>query len=346
MADNNQMKEILAKLDEGVNSLYDSAKYAEYLSVMSRFHNYSLRNTMLIFMQSPEASRVAGYNSWKNNFNRQVKKGERGIRILAPVSFKDVRETVVIDPVSKQPVLDENGVALTETKERVGARFKPVSVFDISQTVGDPLPELAEPLTGDVERYELFMDALRAVSPLPIVFERLPPDTDGICYMGDRIAIREGMSEVQTVSAVIHEMAHAKVHDAASLEAGGQPKTKRVEEIEAESISYTVCQKYGVETGANSFGYLAGWSRDNNNKELKASLETIRKAAAELIDGIDAQYRTLAGERGIDLTIVIPDMEREATAPEMQLEGAAAASPAASAIEADELGAEQNYKEL
>ena len=320
MADNNQMKEILAKLDEGVKSLFDSGKYAEYLSVMSRFHNYSTRNTLLIYAQNPNAHRVAGYNSWINNFKRHVKRGEHGIKILAPIAFKDVKETVKLDPESKQPILDEDGNALMETRERVGARFKTVSVFDISQTEGEPLPELAETLTGSVERYELFMDALRAVSPLPIGFEQMPSDTDGICYMGDRIAIREGMSEIQSIAAVIHEMAHAKLHDGNSLDAEGKPKTKRVEEVEAESVSYVVCQKFGVETGANAFGYVGSWSKNEDTKELQASLDTIRKAAAELIDGIEEKYRELAKERGIDLTVSIPAKEQEPTAPEMSLD--------------------------
>jgi antirestriction protein ArdC len=302
MADNNQMKEILAKLDEGVKSLFESDKYAEYLSVMSRFHNYSTRNTLLIYTQNPDARRVAGYSSWKNNFNRQVKKGEHGIKILAPIAVKAVQESEKLDPVTKQPILDEHGNAMTETVERTFARFKAVSVFDIGQTEGDPLPELAETLTGDVERYELFMDALRAVSPLPIVFEQMPPDTDGVCHFGDRIAIREGMSEIQTVSAVIHEMAHAKLHDRDSLDADGKTKPRRVEETEAESVSYVVCQKFKIDTGANSFGYLGSWAKTEETKELQASLDTIRKAAAELIDGIEENYRALAKERGIDLT--------------------------------------------
>jgi len=178
--------------------------------------------------------------------------------------------------------------------------------FDVSQTVGDPLPELAETLNGDVARYELFMDSLRAASALPIVFEALPPDTDGTCRFGDRISIRDGMSEIQTVSAVIHEMTHAKLHDIEALRLAGEnaePKDRRTEEIEAESVSYAICQYYGIETGVNSFGYLAEWSRGREMKELNASLDTIRKTAAELIDGIDCHYQALAKGRGIDLTV-------------------------------------------
>ena len=181
MADNEKMREILEKLDEGVKSLFESDKYAEYLSVISRFHNYSTRNTILIFTQKPDAQRVAGYQSWKNNFKRQVKKGEHGIRILAPIPFAENKEFEKFDPDTKQPILDENGQPVMETLTRMGARFKSVSVFDISQTDGEPLPELVETLTGDVERYELFMDALRRVSPLPIFIEPMPEDTDGRC---------------------------------------------------------------------------------------------------------------------------------------------------------------------
>jgi hypothetical protein len=311
MANDNQMQDILAKLDEGVKSLFESDKYAEYLSVMSRFHNYSTRNTLLIFAQKPDAQRIAGYNSWKNNFNRQVKRGEHGIKILAPIPFNETKEFEKLDPDTKQPILDEHGQPVMETLMRMGARFKTVSVFDIGQTVGDPLPELAEPLTGDVARYELFMDALRAVSPLPIVFENLPPDVDGICRFGDKISIREGMSQTQTVAAVIHELAHAKFHDRQTLDLEGNPKSKRLEETEAESIAFVTAAKYGVETGANSFGYISLWQRDTEAKELQASLDIIRKSAGELIDAIDERYQALAKERGIDLSVVADELGEE-----------------------------------
>ncbi|GHU88162.1 hypothetical protein FACS1894202_03790 [Clostridia bacterium] len=312
MANDNQMQDILAKLDEGVKSLFESDKYAEYLSVMSRFHNYSTRNTLLIFAQKPDSQRIAGYNSWKNNFNRQVKRGEHGIKILAPIPFNETKEFEKLDPDTKQPILDDRGQPVMETLMRMGARFKTVSVFDIAQTTGDPLPELAEPLTGDVERYELFMDALRAVSPLPIVFENLPSDVDGICHFGDRIAIREGMSQTQTVAAVIHELAHAKFHDRQTLDLEGKPKSKRLEETEAESIAFVVAAKYSVEIGANSFGYISSWQRDTEAKELQASLDTIRKAAGELINAIDERYQALAKERGIDLSVVTDELGEEA----------------------------------
>ncbi|MDR1060325.1 MAG: ssDNA-binding domain-containing protein [Clostridiales bacterium] len=302
MAGTPQVREITAKLEQGVKDLFESEKHAAYLKTMSRFHNYSTRNTVLIHMQFPNAKRVHGYAAWKKDFKRQVKKGERGIRILAPIPHSETKEFEKLDPATRRPVLDENGQPVMETLARLGASFKSVAVFDISQTEGEPLPELAEPLEGDVERYGLFMDALRAASPLPIVFESLPPDSDGACHFGDRIAIRAGMSQIQTVSAAIHEICHAKLDDPArAADSGGHPKDRRAEECIAESVSFTVCSAWGIETGANSFGYIADWSKGRDLKELKASLDTIRKTAAELIGGIERQYRALAKERGIDL---------------------------------------------
>ena len=305
MADANAVKEITAKLESGVMELFESEKYANYLQTMSRFHKYSTRNTLLIHLQMPDATRVAGYNAWKNKFNRQVKKGEKGIRIFAPMPFVVKEELEKLDPVTKQPIIGEDGQPVMEEYVKMqSARFKIVPVFDVSQTDGEPLPELAETLTGDVARYELFMDSLRAVSPLPVSFEDLPPDTDGTCYFGEKIAIRNGMSEIQTVSAVIHEITHAKLHDLQIVTDNGEKvKDRRTEEVEAESISFAVAQYYGIDTGANSFGYIAEWSKGRELKELNASLDTIRKTAAELIDGIDEQYRALAKERGIDLTV-------------------------------------------
>jgi hypothetical protein len=312
MADVSAVKEITDKLENGMKDLFESDKYAAYLRTMSRFHRYSTRNTLLIHLQMPTATRCAGYNDWKNKFKRQVKKGEHGIRIFAPVPFVVKEELAKLDPVTKQPIIGENGQPVMEEYIKMqSARFKIVPVFDVSQTEGEPLPELVESLTGDVARYELFMDALRNLSPLPIAFEDLPSDTDGICHFGDRISIRNGMSEIQTVSAVIHELTHAKLHDLQVVkENGDEPKDRRTEEIEAESVSYAVCQYYGIETGANSFGYLAEWSKTRELKELNASLDTIRKTAAELLDGIDERYRALAKERGIDLSAPVSAAEQ------------------------------------
>jgi hypothetical protein len=268
---------------------------------MSRFHNYSTRNTLLIHMQYPNASKVASYLSWKNNFNRQVNKGEHGIKIFAPVPHNETKEFEKLDPATNRPIIGDDGQPIMETLQRTGVSFKTVSVFAYEQTSGEPLPELIEPLSGDVERYELFMDALRRVSPLPIVFEDLPPDTDGTCHFGEKISIRNGMSQVQTVSAVIHEITHATIHDR-ELNPDFEQKDRRTIEIEAESCSYAVAAYYKIETGANSFGYIAEFSRGREMKELQASLDVIRKTTAGLIDSIDKEYRALANERGIDLT--------------------------------------------
>jgi hypothetical protein len=304
------VKDITAKLEQGVKALFDSEKYAEYLRCMSRFHNYSSRNVMLIYAQHPGATHLAGFQAWRRNWGRQVKKGEHGIKILAPVPFNETKEFEKLDPVTKQPILDENGQPVMETLMRMGAGFRPVTIFDVSQTEGDPLPELAEALTGDVERYELFMDALRAVSPLPIVFEDLPPDKDGVCRFGNNIAIRDGMSQTQTVSAVIHEIAHAKLHDR-ELNPENANDTRREKEVTAESISYCVCQRYSIETGANSFGYVGEWLSGKEMKELNASLDVIRKTASELIESIDESCRALAKERGIDLSVVTDELGAE-----------------------------------
>jgi len=218
MADSTQAKEITAKLEQGMQKLFNSEAYADYLRTMSRFHKYSTRNTLLIHMQKPDAFLVGGFNFWKTNFNRHVMKGEKAIKILAPIPLKITKELDKIDPVTQRPIIDENGKPLREEIEIKTARFKTVNVFDVSQTAGEPLPSLVQDLTGNVAQYEAFIEALRAVSPLPIVFEPLPEDTDGQCIFGEKIIIREGMNEVQTISTVIHEIVHAKIH----VTAGGR----------------------------------------------------------------------------------------------------------------------------
>lgn len=304
MASASAVKDITNRLESGIQELFESDKYAAYLQTMSRFHRYSTRNTLLIHMQRPDATQVAGFRAWQDKFKRQVKKGEKSIKIFAPTPFVTTKEMEKIDPVTQRPIIGDDGNPVREQVEIRLARFRVASVFDVSQTEGEPLPTLAENISGNVSRYELFMDALRAVSPLPISFDDLPEDTDGICHYGDRISIRNGMSEVQTVAAVIHEITHAKLHSLQFVrESGEEAKDRRTEEVEAESVSYSVAQYYGIDTGANSFGYIAEWSRGRELKELNTSLDTIRKATAELIDGIDEQYRTLAKERGIDLSI-------------------------------------------
>lgn len=301
----NQVKEITDRLEQGVKDLFTGEKYLLYLQTMSRFHRYSTRNTVLIYMQKPDATLVAGYQAWQSKFGRYVKRGEAGIKILAPTPFTIKKEQQKLDPDTRYPILGSDGLPVTEEVEVRIARFKVIPVFDVSQTDGKPLPSLAEDLTGNVKHYELFLDALRAVSPLPIRFEPLEPGTDGICRMGDRISIRTGMSEIQTVSAVIHEITHAKLHDLERLQQEDEtskPKDRRTEEVEAESVSYAVCQYYGIETAANSFGYLANWSKTRELKELNASLDIIRKTSAELIDSIDENFRMLTKEHGIDIT--------------------------------------------
>ena len=298
-------KELTEKLQTGMQELYDSDKYKAYLKSMAQFHHYSPKNIMLIHMQMPDATRVASFKHWNEKFNRNVKKGEKGLYIYAPTSEKVPEKKMMekLDPDTGVPLLDENGKVIMEemTELTRGVRFKLVPVFDISQTYGEPLPELVENITGKVNHYDTFMDALKAVSPLPVEFEALPEAQDGYCRYGEKIGIRENMSETQTISALVHEINHAILHDKSSLPDNVKPKSKTVIEIEAESISYVVCQYFGIETSPNSFGYLAEYgSRDMS--ELNASLDTIRKEANNLIIRIDDAFESLCNERGIDLT--------------------------------------------
>ena len=393
-----RLREITDGIEQGIKELFESEKYMRYLSVMSRFHRYSVNNTMLIYMQKPDATLVAGYNRWKDQFERHVKKGEHGITIIAPTPYKKKIEEQKLDPDTKAPILDQDGKIITEEKEIEIPMFRPVKVFDVSQTDGKPLPELASSLSGTVENYDVFMEALRRSSPVPITIEAMPDDTDGYFYIDNpRISVRFGMSEVQMVSASVHEIAHSKLHnrkkiqiandeqyqeielfdkpglfsngriarddlpegvycydlrgsdddpgDPVSVEekvlvnhagsvllteplelpetgylmlteeeglnfTGGfstlaqflqeQKKDRRTEEVEAESISYAVCQYFGIETGENSFGYIASWSQGKELKELRNSLEIINKTACELISDIERHYKEICKERGID----------------------------------------------
>ena len=306
-----RLQQITAGIEQGIKELFESEKYMRYLSVMSRFHRYSVNNTMLIYMQKPDATLVAGYNKWKNQFERHVKRGEHGITIIAPTPFKKKIEEQKLDPDTKAPMLDAEGKVIMEEREVEIPMFRPVKVFDVSQTDGKPLPELASSLSGSVQNYEIFMEALRRSAPVPLSVEPMATNMDGY-FSPDRqsIAIREGMSEVQTVSAAVHEIAHSKLHNYAKAQeeaarAGDKepPKKKdrNTEEVEAESISYAVCQYYGIQTGENSFGYIANWSQGKELPELRASLETINKAAGELIADIDRHYKVICRERGIDL---------------------------------------------
>ena len=355
-----RLQEITAGIEQGIKELFESEKYMRYLSVMSKFHRYSVNNTMLIYMQRPDATLVAGFNKWKNQFERHVKKGEHGITIIAPTPYKKKIEEMKRDPDTHAPILDADGKAVMEEKEIEIPMFRPVKVFDVSQTDGKPLPELASSLSGTVPHYEAFMEALRRSAPVPIEFEPMAENMDGY-FSSDqqRIAIREGMSEVQTVSAAVHETAHSKLHDPKKYEAeptwkivmvseGGTKhdfrldfateaeaeqaaaeegwryvdenrfewrleveedltavkqaaKNRNTEEVEAESISYAVCQYFGIQTGENSFGYIASWSKDKELKELRASLETINKTSCELINDIERNYKEICKERGIEL---------------------------------------------
>ena len=393
-----RLREITDGIEQGIKELFESEKYMRYLSVMSRFHRYSVNNTMLIYMQKPDATLVAGYNKWKDQFERHVKKGEHGITIIAPTPYKKKIEEQKLDPDTKAPILDKDGKIVTEEKEIEIPMFRPVKVFDVSQTDGKPLPELASSLSGNVPNYEAFMEALRRSAPVPITFEAMAADTDGYFSTDhQKIAIRQGMSEVQTVSATVHEIAHSKLHNQKKIQiandeqyqeielfdklglfsngriardnlpegvycydlrgsdydpgdpvcveervvvnhagsvlmtepleltedgrlmlteekglnfTGGfstlsqflqkQRKDRHTEEVEAESISYAVCKYFGIETGENSFGYIASWSQGKELKELRASLETINKTSGTLISDIERHYKEICKERGID----------------------------------------------
>ena len=306
-----RLQEITAGIEQGIKELFESEKYRRYLSVMSKFHRYSVNNTMLIYMQKPDATLVAGYNKWQQ-FERHVKRGEHGITIIAPTPYKKKIEEQKLDPDTHAPILDADGKAVVEEKEIEIPMFRPVKVFDLSQTDGKPLPELASALSGTVPHYEAFLEAMRRSAPVPIEFEPMADDIDGYFSPDQqRIAIREGMSEVQTVSTIVHETAHSKLHDydkaqeEAARAGNKEPpneKDRNTKEVEAESISYAVCQYFGIQTGENSFGYIASWSHGKELPELRASLETINKTSCELITDIERHYKEICKERGIDLT--------------------------------------------
>ena len=366
-----QVREITDKLEQGIKELFESERFKEYLRTMSKFYHYSFSNTLLIAMQKPEATYVAGYTSWQRNFDRQVMKGEKGIKILAPAPYKAKEEREKIDPSTQKPVLDADGNPVTETVEIMRPAFKVVSVFDISQTDGKELPDIiVDELSGSVENYAAFFEALKQESPVPISFEDIPGGAKGyFSPVENRIAIQEGMSEIQTIKTAIHEIAHAKLHSidrpepeptwkivmisdggtkrdflsgfASEAEANAAAehegwrfvdenrfewrleveedtsavqdmrKDRHTKEVEAESVAYTVCQRYGIETSDYSFGYIAGWSSDKETKELKGSLETIRKTAAEMIDSIDAKLKVLLAEKSQEQTQETPEPVNE-----------------------------------
>lgn len=328
-----RIKEITAGIEKGIQELFESDRYRNYLTTMSRFHRYSLNNVMLIHAQKPDATLVAGFDKWKNSFGRHVKKGEKGIQILAPTPYKIKQEEQKLDPDTKLPLLDENGEPVTEEKEVTIPMFKVVSVFDVSQTDGRPLPQISSTLTGDVAEYEVFLEALHRTSPVPISFQAMEPGMDGyFAPKKQEIFLREGMSQAQTICAAVHEIAHSKLHDyehMTELADDGETilvpgeKSRNTEEVEAESVSYAVCQYFGIETAENSFGYIAAWSQGKELKELRASLETINKTSSELITGIEKHYREICKERGIQA-----ETQEQETSPEVSLpESAPEATP-------------------
>lgn len=289
-----QIKEITDKLEQGLQDLFSSEKYAEYLKVMASFYDYSASNTLLIYMQRPDASHVAGFNDWKTKYHRHVKRDEHGIKILAPCPYKQHVEREQAGP---------DGKPVTVTEEVTRAAFKYVTVFDVSQTEGEPLPELGvNELTGDVEHYPDFFEALKQVSPFPVGFEAITSGAKGYCnYAEQRIAINEGMAEVQNVKTAIHEITHATLHNYYAEKEREVPpekrKDQRTREVEAESVAFTVCQHYGIDTSDYSFGYIAGWSSDKQTRELKASLGTIRNTAASLIASIDEKFQEIVAAK-------------------------------------------------
>ena len=314
-----KLKEVTDSLEQGITELFDSERYREYLRVMSKFHNYSFNNTLLIAMQKPDASLVAGFSAWKNNFGRNVIKGQKGIKIIAPSPYKVKQEMKKIDPHTQQPIIGKDGKPVTEEKEITIPAYKVVSVFDVSQTEGKELPDIAvDELTGDVERYRDFFAALEKTSPVPIGFEQIPGSSHGYYHLEDkRIAIQEGMSELQTLKTAIHEIAHAKLHDIDlnAPENEQQPRVdRRTREVEAESVAYTVCQHYGLDTSDYSFGYVAGWSSGRELSELKNSLETIRSAAAEIINSIDETLAELSKAQDKEQTAGQEQPDKEETA--------------------------------
>ena len=318
-----QIKKLTDQIEAGIKALFQSGdleKYQAYLRTMSHFHHYSVNNQMLIFSQCPHATLVAGYQKWQNQFSRHVLRGEKGISILAPTPYKIKVEKEKLDPVTKLPLLDADGNTITEEKEVQIPMFRPVKVFDVSQTDGKPLPERVQSpvaeLTGNVEHYEAFMEALRRISPVPIEMKPLSNDLDGFFSPSKQsITLRDGMSEVQTVCAAVHEIAHSKLHDYAK-QPNSQPKDSSTEEIEAESIAYTACAYFGIETSANSFGYVATWSKDKDLKAFKDSLGTIRKTSSELISGVEQQFKEICKERGISLEPAQPAQKQ----PEQDIE--------------------------
>lgn len=317
MTEKQKVKEITDRLEEGLKELFEGEKYKSYLNTMSKFHNYSANNIQLIEMQCPGATYVAGYKAWQKNFERHVNKGERGIRILAPSPYKIKEEQEKIDPVTNEPVLDRDGMPVMEEVEIKIPAFRVVTVFDYSQTDGKELPGLGvSELHGNVERYRDFMEALARVSPVPIRYEGMEGDRKGYFIdLNHPIAIKEGMGEAQTAKTGVHEVAHAKLHAKEVEQETGIAKDRETKEVEAESIAYTVCQHFGIDTSDYSFGYIVGWSSGKEMPELKSSLDTIRRTSSELIKGIEAQLLEIDKERAAeqaqeDIILLVANTDR------------------------------------
>ena len=305
MAENNtekqRVQELTDKLEQGLQDLFNSDSYRNYLSTMSKFHNYSFNNTLLIAMQKPDATLVAGYKAWQKNFERHVNKGEKAIRILAPAPYKIKEERDKIDPVTQELLLDKDGNPQKEEVEITIPAFRAVSVFDVSQTDGKPIPELAaKELLSDVEGYQDMIRAVEAISPVPIELEEIAGDSKGYYDReAKRIAVQENMSESQTLKTMIHEVAHSKLHSKEVEQDEQMRKDRNTKEVEAESVAYTVCQHFGIDTSDYSFGYIAGWSSGRDTKELRSSMDTIRRTASELITGIEEQLQELQRNREV-----------------------------------------------
>lgn len=305
-----QLKEITERLEQGVKDLFTSEKYTEYLKTMSQFHNYSFNNTLLIAMQKPESTLVAGLGTWNKKFNRRVKRGEKGIKIIAPAPIREKEEIEKFDPKTNEPVLRPDGQPETEEVEHIIPRFRVATVFDISQTYGDPLPELDTPeLMGSVENFGTFMEAIGMVSPAPMRYAEIEGDAKGYYSNTNKeIVIREGMSEKQTMKTAVHEVTHAMCHDRDVMEELGEKKNQMTREVEAESVAFTVCSYFGLDTSDYSFPYIAGWSSDMDMKELRSSMDFIRKTAGSFIDGMVENMQKLQKEKAAQRELAEDDL--------------------------------------
>lgn len=305
MSQSEQIKEITEKLQQGIENLFDSDTYKNYLKTMSKFTSYSLNNTMLIAMQKPDATTVAGYTTWKQ-MNRQVLKGSKAIKILAPCIYKKKPDSDISD-ISDKKVLNKDNKDTPDT-EKILVGFKIVNVFDYSQTEGEPLPEITHKLEGSVDEYADFMEALKQFSPVPIEFKAIDGSANGYYHLVDKnIVVDNGMSQMMNIKTTIHEICHSILHDQdTGLEKDNLPN-RETKEVQAESVAFTVCNYYGIDTSDYSFGYIGGWSSGKDLKELKASLETIRQTAQTIISGVDQKLDSIKHSRQIDLNISVPE---------------------------------------